>query len=535
MLSVRSWLRARPWVPAALALLVLAPALLLNLGLLPLIADEPIRALVALELKLHGNFFVSTLQGEYYFNKPPLFNWLLLGFFQLFGTVEEWVIRLPTVLALLGMGGSLYYFVSRRLGQVQGWAAALAFVTSGRMLFYDSGLGLIDTLHALVTYLGFMAVFELGARRHWAALFGVSYALTAVGFLLKGLPSLVFQGAALAVYFIFVDGHWRRLLSGAHALGLGVLLGLMGGYFAVYSHFHPLRDYLATLLDQSTQRTVAAHGWQESVAHLAKYPVDFLANFMPWTLLLLCLARPGWRQVLCAQPFLYYNAGLFVALTPVFWLSPGTIPRYLFVLTPLCFTVAVYFYQHFWSERRWPHRVLDAALLAGMALLSLSLVAVPWIPAAAVQPGVVWKSALAVVALAGCTLAFWQLPAQRLAWLGLFLLCMRVVFNVFVLPARLLTRDETPYRTAGIRVAEIAGHAPVYKLADTHVDNDEAFYITRGTGHILYSSTSPQLPAVSAKDAFYLAEDRYLTGRRYRQYYAFVIDRGIRLHLVKFD
>ena len=120
MLSVRSWLRARPWVPAALALLVLAPALLLNLGLLPLIADEPIRALVALELKLHGNFFVSTLQGESYFNKPPLFNWLLLGFFQLFGTVEEWVIRLPTVLALLGMGGSLYYFVGRRLGQVQG-------------------------------------------------------------------------------------------------------------------------------------------------------------------------------------------------------------------------------------------------------------------------------------------------------------------------------------------------------------------------------------------------------------------------------
>ncbi|WP_210518859.1 ArnT family glycosyltransferase [Hymenobacter terricola] len=535
MAPLLSWLRPRPWFPVLLCLLVLPLALLLNLGLLPLIADEPIRALVALELKLNGNFFVSTLQGEYYFNKPPLFNWLLLGFFRMFGAINEWVIRLPTVVALLGMGGSLYYFVGRRLGRGLGMAAALAFVTSGRMLFYDSGLGLIDTLHALVTYLGFMAVFELGERRRWRALFVLSYAITAVGFLLKGLPSLVFQGAALVVYFVLVAGQWRRLLSGAHALGLAVLAALVGGYFAVYHHFHPLREYLATLLEQSTQRTVAAHAWRESLVHLVKYPFDFVSDFLPWTLLLLCLARPGWRRVLRGHPFLLFNALLFAALTPVFWLSPGTIPRYLFVLTPLCFTVGVYFYQHFWAERRWPQRVFDGVLLAAMALLTLCLVAVPIIPQAAHQPGVVWKTALVVPALAGCTWAFWRLPAQRLVWLGLFLLCARVVFNLFVLPARLLTRDETPYRTAALRVAAIAGHAPVYKLADTHVDNDEAFYITRGTGHIVYSSTSARLPAAPAKDAFYLAEDRYLTDRRYHQYYEFVIDDGIRLHLVKFE
>ena len=535
MAYLLTWLRPRPWVPALLCLLILPPALLINLGLLPLIADEPIRALVALELKLTGNLFVSTLQGEYYFNKPPLFNWLLLGFFRLFGVVDEWVIRLPTVVALLGMGSSLCYFVGRRLGWQLGGAAALAFVTSGRMLFYDSGLGLIDTLHALVTYLGFVAVFELGERRRWAALFVVSYAVTAVGFLLKGLPSFVFQGAALVVYFGGVAGQWRRLLTGAHALGLGVLAALVGGYFAVYSHFHPLREYLATLLDQSTQRTVAAHAWRESLLHLVKFPFDFFSDFLPWTLLGLCLARPGWRQVLREQPFLRFNALLFAALTPVFWLSPGTIPRYLFVLTPLGFTVAVYFYQQFWAERRWPHRLVDGVLLAALALVSLSLWYVPFLAQAAQQPGVVWKSALAALALAGCTLAFWRLPAQRLLWLGLFLLVMRVAFNWFVLPARLLTRDETPYRTAALRVAAIAGHAPIYKLEDTHLDNDEAFYITRGTGHVVYASTSAQLPAAPAPDAFFLAEDRYLAGRRYHQYYEFVIDRGIRLHLVKFQ
>lgn len=534
MSALVRWLRARPAVPALLALLVLPPALLLHLGLLPLIADEPIRALVALELKLTGNPFVSTLQGEYYFNKPPLFNWLLLGFFRVLGGPQEWVIRLPTVLALLGMGASLYHFVGRRLGRAAGVAAALAFITSGRMLFYDSFLGLIDTLHALVTYLGFVAVFELGERRRWAALFAVSYVLTAVGFLLKGLPSFVFQGAALAVYF-GMNGQWRRLVSGAHVLGLAVLAALVGGYFAVYSRFHPLGEYLATLINQSTQRTVAAQPWQQSLAHLVKFPLSFVGDFLPWTLLGLCLVRPGWRRTIWEQPFLRFNALLFAALLPVFWLSPATIPRYLFVLTPLGFTVAVYFYEHFGAERRAPQRLLDGLLLTALALVSLGVWAVPFLAPTAALPAVAAKTALVALALAGCTLAFWCLPAQRLAWLGLFLLCARVGFDWFVLPARLKTRDETGFRAAALRVAAIAGRAPVYKLADTHLDNDEAFYITRGTGHIVYASTSPRLARPPAPGAFYLAEDRHLVGRRYRQYYEFVIDQGIRLHLVKFE
>lgn len=529
-----AWLQARPWVPALLCLLVLPPALLINLGLQPLINDEPIRALVALELRATGNLFVATLQGAYYFNKPPLFNWLLLGLFELFGVEEEWVVRVPTVLALLGMGASLYYFVGRRLGRPLGVAVALAFVTAGRMLFYDSFLGLIDTLHTLVSYLGFMAVFELGQRRRWAALFAASYALTAVGFLLKGLPSLVFQGAALAVYFLAV-GEWRRLVSGAHALGLAVLAALVGGYFAVYSRFHPLSEYLATLVDQSTQRTVAAHSWQASLLHLLNYPLDFSYNFLPWSLLVLCLFRPGWRRVLAEQPFLRFHALLFVVLTPVFWLSPATLPRYLFVLMPLYFTVVVYFYQQFWAERRWPQRVVDGVLLAVLVVVILGVGAAPFVAQTAALPGVGWKTALVVLALTGCTLAFWRLPTQRLVWLGLFLLCLRVGFNWFVLPVRASTRAETRFRASALRVAEIAGHTPVYKFEDTYLDNDEAFYITRGTGHIVYSSTSPLLAGRADKNAFYLAEDRHLTGRRYRQYHEFVIDQGIRLHLVKFD
>ena len=39
--------------------------------------DEAIRSLVALEMKLSGNLITPTLHGEYYYNKPPLYNWIL--------------------------------------------------------------------------------------------------------------------------------------------------------------------------------------------------------------------------------------------------------------------------------------------------------------------------------------------------------------------------------------------------------------------------------------------------------------------------
>ena len=57
------------------AIFLLLPALLINLGILTFIDDEGIRSLVALEMKLSGNYITPTLNGEFYYNKPPLYNW----------------------------------------------------------------------------------------------------------------------------------------------------------------------------------------------------------------------------------------------------------------------------------------------------------------------------------------------------------------------------------------------------------------------------------------------------------------------------
>jgi len=528
---------------AAFTLALALPALLIHLGWQPLLVDEPIRALVSLEMHYSDKFFAPTLQGFPYYNKPPLFNWLLVSLFRLTGRQDEWVLRLPTIAALLLYTTALWRVLRPQLGSRLAFTVALAFATTGRVLFYDSFLGLIDLWHAGLTWLGFMVVWYLGQRQQWTRLFVLSYALTAVGFLLKGLPSVVFQGLALLVYFLDTR-QWRRLFSWQHGLGVLVLLSILGAYFFVYSRHNSLETALATLWSQSSQRTVAAQPLADSIQYVLLFPFDFIKHFLPWTLLVACLLVPGARRTVLDNPFLRYNALLFLAILPVYWLSPATIPRYLFMLVPLGLTVVIALYARYQPLGTWPTRWLDGVLLALLTLSALAVLVPPGLRAAArlgaVAPerlgllrGVpeAWLlSAALAAALALGAYLFWRLADYRLLVLGYYLLVLRLAFDLFIFPARLQTSSEVPYREAAIRVGRETKGRPLFLLPGTPLDNVEAFYIARERGETLYTTPDPPRPGT-----LYLADERMLAGRHYRTLDWFKIDGDITFKLVKFE
>ncbi|NML66632.1 hypothetical protein HHL22_15605 [Hymenobacter sp. RP-2-7] len=539
---VFEWLGQRPGLVLLLTLAVALPALLLHLGWQPLLVDEPIRALVSLEMHYSGRFFAPTLQGFPYYNKPPLFNWLLVALYRLTGRADEWIVRLPTVAALLLYAGAIWRVLRPQLGSRLAFTVALAFATTGRVLFYDSFLGLIDLWHAGLTWLVFMAVWYLGQRGQWVRLFVLTYALTAVGFLLKGLPSLVFQALALGVYCL-ATRQVRRLFSGAHVLGVGVLLGVLGTYFLLYSRQNSLETALATLWDQSSQRTVAAQPLADSVRYVLLFPFDFVRHFLPWTLLAVLLLTRRARQVVWQAPFLRYNALLFLAVLPVYWLSPATIPRYLFMLVPLGLTVVIPLYRPAQLAGAWPARWLDAALLLLLACTALA----PLVPALkAVAPALgatgasmasqlrgvptYWLPGLLLSAgLAGLAYLFYRLPDYRLLLLSYFLLVLRLSFDIYVFPARLATSPEVAYRTAAVRVGRETRGRPLVLWPGAQLDNVEAYYIARERGQTLATGRLPPHPGT-----LYLAEAGQLAGQHCRLLDEFTIDRGLVFQLVEF-
>ena len=136
-------------------------ALFLNLGLMPFIGDEAIRCLVAMEMGYQNNYLVPTINGEFYFSKPPLYNWILILFFKIYGSINEWIARVPTVLFCLIFSWVIYKsYKSKFNDKTLAVLLSLMFLTCGRILFWDSFLALIDIFFSLLMFVLFMIIYH---------------------------------------------------------------------------------------------------------------------------------------------------------------------------------------------------------------------------------------------------------------------------------------------------------------------------------------------------------------------------------------
>src|SRR5262249_45484523 len=86
------------WEPLAILALVTGLLLFANLGYPLLEPDEGRYAEIARKMLVSGDWVVPTLNRRPFFDKPPLFYWLVAGSFSLFGT-SAWAARLVSALA----------------------------------------------------------------------------------------------------------------------------------------------------------------------------------------------------------------------------------------------------------------------------------------------------------------------------------------------------------------------------------------------------------------------------------------------------
>src|SRR6478735_4358958 len=260
--------------------LLLFPALLINLHLQALIADEPIRALVGLEMMISDQYFTPTLNGEFYYNKPPLFNWILVGMFNVAGSMDEWVVRIPTVASLLVFVVLIFLFFRKYVSNKVAYLSAFFTLVSGRILFYDSFLGLIDTLFSLVIFVLFFSAFHFNSKKKYALFFICLYLLAAVAFMLKGIPALVFLVVTILVV-LWRSDQLKKLFSVWHFIGIGIFILLIGSYYYEYSLSNGLETVFTTLWSESSKRTVVETNFFTSLIHISTFPFQLLFHFLP--------------------------------------------------------------------------------------------------------------------------------------------------------------------------------------------------------------------------------------------------------------
>ncbi len=473
-----------------LILILLPPALLINLGLMPFIDDEAIRALVALEMKWTGHYLTPTLHAAPYLNKPPLFNWMLIGMSYLTGENTEWNARFTNVFAL-GSFGLITMWVYQRIYDLRtGIIIALMVMTSGRILFWDAMLGLIDITFSVVIFSLFATVYFTVKQQRWLTLFLGSYFLCAVGFLLKGLPALVFQGVTLSVWLLWTR-HYRKLLSWEHVVGLGLFILTLGGYYGLYLSQEGTPDVFARLLHESTKRTVIESGGWKVIKHIFTFPVELIYHFLPWPILTIYFFR---RQAVAwayRDPFWVFQGIIMISNILVYWISPDIFPRYLFMFLPLFFSMLFRLDGWHQSAQTPHHRIIRFIFHWFMIFVAVSV----WIPLFLDRLSTVDYCGLKVGITAGAMALIlvyvFKFNANLMLAVVATLLIIRLSFNWFVLPDRLAHDYGQLCRQQAIEIGHQLKNQNLVVFGDTEVQPTTSFYLTHSFATIIPRQYNP--------------------------------------------
>ncbi|MCK4919721.1 MAG: glycosyltransferase family 39 protein [Bacteroidales bacterium] len=460
----------------AIILLLLIPALFINLGLLPLIADEATRALVSLEMELSGNLITPTINGEYYFNKPPLYNWILLSFFQLSGNHSEWIIRLPALISLLLFGLIIYLSIVKYTDKRVAFISALAFITSGRILFYDSMLGLIDLSFSLLIFLNFILIYHFAKKGNYWILFMLSYLVVSVTFLMKGLPAIVFQFITIITALVFFKD-WKKLFRIPHFIGIAIFLIIVGGYYLLLWKENPDSNYFQTLLTESTKRTFMEYGWWKTFTHLFTFPPEQFYHLLPWSLLLIFLFKKDFYKKIKENHFLNFLAIVFLVNIPVYWISVESYPRYLFMLYPILLILLI---NHYYSLKN-TDKLMKLFWPGVIILFVISLLVGSWFFFnhdfnTQNKSTLIFYIVLALSLLGMFIL--WKQSDFRLEILIILLLIIRISFNLVILPERESKSDTCIQKNQAIEISKITANSEVLLHYNTPISVETVYYIS---------------------------------------------------------
>ena len=459
--------------------LLFFPAHLINLGVAAFNGDEAIRSLVAMEMDLSGNYIATTMHGAAYINKPPLFNWILLVFFKLFGWFGEYPARVATVFFLGLYGYAVFRFTKREFGFSFAFVTAFMTMLSGRFLIYDSMLGLIDTTFSLTMFTLFMSIYYFGSRKQWLRLFLVTYMLMAAGFLLKGLPAIVFQGLSVFAGLLFF-GQWRRLFSLQHLWGMLTAAAILGLYLAAYSQHRSLDVLLPNLLNESVKRTGVVFGWWKTLLHLFQFPFDSIYHFLPFSLLIITwLNRNFWKQLRQNQ-FAYFSFVMLAVNLPIYWSSVQVYARYLLMFIPLFNIFSYYLMVHFDQEKRsWRYKVFYGLMGTLASLLSLAYFAMPYIDQVNFLEHI-WPLSIGFgISLAIIAFAYFVDAKRYMLWLILSLLVGRIAFDMIILPTRHHENNTSIARQDVYDLVEKYKDRTWYVYGDSYIREPASFYMTQ--------------------------------------------------------
>jgi 4-amino-4-deoxy-L-arabinose transferase-like glycosyltransferase len=316
-------------------------------------ASEGRWAEVVREMFISGDFFHPTIGGEPYFDKPLLTYWLIAACSAVTGRLNEFIVRLPSVLAALVTLACTMYLGRRlwspRVGQVAG---GLLLTSYGLLMYSNVASAETENLAAVM-----LAVTWYWTRRDRPGFvtFLVFYLIMFVGSHMKGLTAFVVPVLAI-LPDLLRQRRWRCLLWPSHWLALGIGVGVYLGPF-MYATLSRPESYeqsgLSLVFQENILRYVRPFDHKGPIyLYLGSVPLLTL----PWVPILigaLVASISGWKKLDSNTRWLIKAIVIIFAF---FTLSGSRRVYYILPILPFCMLLMAVFLVELSKEVVGAHR-----------------------------------------------------------------------------------------------------------------------------------------------------------------------------------
>jgi 4-amino-4-deoxy-L-arabinose transferase-like glycosyltransferase len=335
--------------------------------------DEGRYAEIPREMLIRGDWLVPHLQGEPYLDKPPLFYWLVMASYRVFG-IHDWSARLVPALAIHACILAVYLLGRRWLGERAAfWGAMLlalapGFVSMGRLLVLDGLLALWVSLSLFAVY---EAVGSDRLRWGWWLAAGLTCGL---GVMTKGPVAIALLVAPVLAYRRLAGPGWKLSWLPWIIFASCVMAVSLPWYVAVCLRQPEFARYF--LWTHNVVRFLTPFDHQQPIWFYVPIVVGGLlpGSLLAWGCLkFLMTADPVQSRL--RLPVIGYLILASSWCVFFFTLSGCKLPTYVLPAFPPLSLCLGYYAVHVWRPSRWCRPALAGtiALLAGA-----HYVGIPW-------------------------------------------------------------------------------------------------------------------------------------------------------------
>ncbi|HEY3426650.1 MAG TPA: glycosyltransferase family 39 protein [Negativicutes bacterium] len=359
------------WLSIVMILCVAGILMFAFLGTHPLLdPDEPVYAETAREMLQFQDFISPRIYGDFWYDKPPMYYWLVAMSFTSFGD-GEFAARFPS--AFLAVSGAVLVYLSGRklFNERAGLLAALVLATSLEYFY----LGNAAVTDMTLTFFLTAALLSFLHRKYY-----LLYGFAALAVVTKGPVAIFFCGVIIGLYLVLTGD--LKMMKRMKVISGGAFFAMIAlPWYAVMYSLHGMA-FIDTFLGfhNITRFLQPEHA---SGAIWYYYIPVLILGFFPWSAFLAQAFFTGLNK-----KGEYHNICVFLVIWAsvvfvFFSISQTKLVSYILPMYPPLAILVGYYFDKAWTEKRYQalkysaivFGIVASVLIAGLFYAGMTVMA----------------------------------------------------------------------------------------------------------------------------------------------------------------